>query len=222
MLKKIMLSLVMMGLLLVVPAMAQDHSKFDKFTFSAGAGVTAPLNPTAHYTGVSGNFVVGAGYKLSPKSSINGEFMWSGLPGDVFTVQPTLMPELKSNVYFLGANYRYQIDRIRGSAFGVYAIGGGGWYDRYMSLVKNASASAVGTPCLPIYTWWDYTCSGGVVVSDTIARKGNHAGGINAGFGITFSLGHSFKFFTEARYHYAFNSNVATTIMPVTLGIRFN
>lgn len=222
MVKKIVMSISALSVLWISPLHAQDYTKFEKFTFSVGGGVSTPLNPTAQFTGISGNFITSAGYRINKRNSINGEFMWSGLPGSVYTIQPIKMPTVASSVYFLGANYRYQIDRIGGSIFGVYAIVGGGWYYRYITLNQDYVVPP-NTVCQPIYTYWGYTCSpGGYVYTDTVARKGTSGGGVNAGFGFSIALGRSMKFFTEARYHYAFHENIPTTMVPVTLGLRFN
>jgi hypothetical protein len=206
----------------VFPLQAQnEHGTFSGLTFSMGAGVSAPLNPTAKYTGVSANFSASAGYKINKKSSLNGEFLWNGLPGSVLAISPTSMPVFKNRIYSLGANYRFQIDRVGGSVLGVYFIGGGGWYYRFTNIDKNYVIPA-NTPCQPIYDWWGYTCAGGIVATATVASKGVSAGGINVGGGFTVSFGHGFKFFTEARYHYAWTGTIPSTFIPVTMGLRFN
>ena len=64
---------------------------------------------------------------------------------------------------------------------------------------------------------------GGYVYSQTVAYKGASSGGLNAGVGFTIRLSDSgWKFYTEARYHYAFSTRIPTTFIPVTMGIRFN
>ncbi len=203
----------------LMPVHAQDYSRF---AFNMGGGLTTPLNPTGAYAGLSGNFTVGAGYNIDKKNAIIGEFMWSGLPSNMFVLQPVKAPTSSINLYSLTVNYRHQFDRINGSPFGVYFIGGGGWYQRYISLDKNYEVPAL-TPCQPYYDWWGYTCAGGYVYSQTVASKGVSAGGINGGVGFTIRFADSnFRFFTEARYHYAWSEKIPTTVLPVTFGIRYN
>jgi len=98
------------------------------FTFNTGAGISTPLNPTSQYAGTSGNFQAGAGIKINKRSSIIGEFLWTGLPPNNFVLHPISAPVGHINLYTLTANYRYGIDRIHGSRYGMYVIGGGGWY----------------------------------------------------------------------------------------------
>lgn len=215
---RILVSIALLGACCLIPLKGQS-----KLTFGIGGGVSAPLNPTGAYTGVSGNFNVGAGYKIDEKNSITGEFLWSGLPTDIFTLHPVEAPSGNINMYSLTVNYRRHIDRIKGSPFGVYGVVGGGWYYRYATIDKNfvVPPNAV---CSPVYYWWGYSCApGGYVSSETIANKGASAGGVNGGVGFTIRLADSnWKFFTEARYNYAFSNRVPSTFIPVTMGIRYN
>ena len=204
----------------LAPLRAENWSKLN---FNIGGGVTTPLNPTATLAGVSGNFDVGVGYNLNKKNSISAEFMWTGLPPNLFVIQPVRAPFGNVNLYSLTANYRYHHDHINNSAFGLYAIVGGGWYDRRASVDKNFLVPPQ-TVCQPIYFYWGYSCdTGGFVITETIAQKATNAGGVNGGVGFTIRFGDSgWKFYTESRYHYAWSPRLATTFIPVTFGIRFN
>ena len=203
-----------------VSALAADDSGF---TANIGGGVTTPLNPTAQYTGTSGNFVSAVGYRINKHSSVIGEFMYSGLPPSLFILHPVNAPFGSIHLYTMTANYRYEISSINRSRFGVYGTLGGGWYYRHASVDKSYVLPP-GTACQPIYTWWGYSCDpSGVVFTATVAYRGVSAGGVNAGVGFTIRLGDSsWRFYTESRYHYAFSSGIPSTLIPVTLGVRFN
>jgi hypothetical protein len=208
----------LLGAVFLVPVQGQNH----EFSFNLGGGITTPLNPTGAYAGVSGNFVAGAGYKINSKNAIIAELMWSGLPSNLFVVSPIRLPHSRINLYSLTVNYRRQADHINGSPFGLYVIGGGGWYYRYAVLEKDFIVPA-GTPCQPYWEWWGYGCYGPYVYSQDVASKGVGAGGFNAGAGFTIRFSDSnVVFYTEARYHYAFSERIRTTVLPVTFGIRYN
>ena len=204
----------------LIPVRAQE---LQMLTFAIGGGVSAPLNPTAKYVGVSGNFVTGAGVNINKNNSIEGDFMWSGLPPSFSVLHPINAPSGSINLYTLTGNYRYHLDSIGGSIFGAYLIGGGGWYYRYSSISKNYVVPPQ-TVCEPIYYWWGYGCdTSGYVYSATVAYKGTSAGGVNAGAGFTIKLGDKgWKFYTESRYTYAWSNRIPTTLMPVTFGLRYN
>ncbi|MEO8597486.1 MAG: outer membrane beta-barrel protein [Candidatus Solibacter sp.] len=207
-----------LGACCLMPLQAQD-----KLIVGFGGGVSTPLNPTGAYTGISGNFNLAAGYKIDEKNSITGEFLWNGLPTDIFSTHPADAPSGKISLYSLTANFRRQIERIKGSPFGVYGVVGGGWYYRYTQIDKNYTVPP-NTGCTPAYYWWGYPCTPeGYVYSETVATRGASAVGLNGGVGFTVRLADSgWRFFTEARYHYAFTNRVPTTFIPVTIGLRFN
>ena len=215
---KILVAIGLVGAGWMAPLEAQS-----RFVFNTGGGISTPLNPTGAYTGLSGNFKVGAGYALNSKNSIDGEFLWSGLPPDITNLHPVNSPSGNMNIYSLTVNWRHHIDSVGHSPFGVYTIMGGGWYYRYATIDKNYTVLP-GTACAPIYTWWGYACDpSGYVYSQTVASRGTSAGGMNAGVGFTMRISDSgWKFYTESRYHYAFSDRIATTFIPVTFGIRFN
>jgi hypothetical protein len=221
--KKILYLLAFLSIIWLAPLQAEE---IQKLTFDIGGGVSAPLNPIARYVGTSGNFVTGAGVNLNKNNSIEGDFMWSGLPPNLTNFHPLLLPRGSMNLFTLTANYRYHLDNIGGSMFGAYLIGGGGWYYRHFSINKNFIVPP-NTVCQPVWFWWGYGCdSSGFVASAEIASGGNSAGGVDAGAGFTVKIGNKgWKFYTEARYNYAWSRGIAripTTLIPVTLGIRYN
>jgi hypothetical protein len=207
-----------LGLGWMIPAHSQGVA------FNIGGGISAPLNPTAAYTGIGGNFDFGVGYALNKKNSITGEFLWSGMPPDNSTVHSANAPFGTISLYSLTANYNHHIDSIGGSPFGAYFIMGGGWYYRYAKINKDYVVPP-NTVCQPIYGWWGYGCDpSGYVYTQTLASRGVSAPGVNGGVGFTVRLSDTgFRFYMEARYHYAFTDRIAaTTLIPVTFGLRYN
>jgi hypothetical protein len=218
--KSVTIYITLLAAAAVLPVCADD---FSKGNFNIGGGVSTPLNPTANYAGVSGNFVAGGGYNLDKHNAIIGEFMWNGLPPSIRLFHPINGLTGSVNLYSITANYRFQVERIRKSHFGAYVIGGGGWYYRYASVDKNFVVPP-NTVCQPIYTWWGFACdSNGYVYSAQIAWKGQSAGGVNAGTGFTIKLSDTgWKFYVESRYHYAWHNRIPSTVVPVTFGLRYN
>ena len=61
------------------------------------------------------------------------------------------------------------------------------------------------------------------MATETIASRGVSAGGVNAGAGFTLRLTDGgWKFYVESKYHYAWSPHIPTTLVPVTIGFRFN
>lgn len=219
MLKTVSFSLGLAAAAWITPLQGQDYSKF---AFHVGGGITTPLNPTGQFVGISGHFATGAGYNINRHNTIFGEFLWSNLSpnGRIF---PTFRsPDVSANVYTLTANYRYRRDNLGGSIFGLYTIMGGGWYYRTIDIDRSFFVPP-GTVCAPIFAWWGFGCNAAGFATDRVFDRNSSAGGLNGGVGFTLKLSDSgWRFFTEARYNYAWTSRVATTFIPVTFGIRYN
>jgi hypothetical protein len=218
---------VVVGLLAscIIPAQvhAQDPNEPGSFNFSMGGGFSVPVNPTAKFAGVGGDFITGGGYNIDKHNSIVGQFMWAGLP-------PTLLPPSISaitqlagfsasvNLFSLTADYKYSGGL--GPAFGYYFIGGGGWYYRHASISKSTFIPT-GTVCQPIWGWYGFTCSNGFV--NTVGfGLGTSSFGANGGLGLTIRIKDSpWKLFIESRYNYAASRTVATHVVPVTIGFEY-
>jgi hypothetical protein len=198
-----------------------------------GGGFGVPASTTGKFAGLSGSFQLGAGPNLTKHNSVFGEFMWQGLPPSrsalsAIANSPNVNPlvvnspinnlSISNNLYALTANYMYHAE---GHRYGFYLVAGGGWYYRHLSL-KNYTVQP-GTVCEPVWDWYGYTCTNGLVsTSDTLASHGVSSGGGNAGGGFTINLAYNAKFYMEARYHYSpQGGRVATQVIPVTFGFRW-
>ena len=188
-----------------------------RLNFNVGGGIGVPLNPTANYAGVGGNFIAGIGENLDANNAIIGQFMWHGLPPSLSAQTQLDGGRASSSLYTLTVNYRH-VWNIN-NRLGYYFIGGGGWYYRHTSISQVGNAPIV---CSPVYEWWGYPCSGGYLVTLAEASAGTSAFGANAGIGLTLRLSDSnWKFYIESRYSYAGSGFVSTQVTPVTFGIMY-
>jgi hypothetical protein len=198
--------------LLTLPSWAQG------FNFNIGGGPGFPLGRTSDFARTSYNFVVGAGPNLVPHVKLDAEFMFQGLPIHDNIIHHLGFSDVKGRFYSLTSNL------IVGTSIGghknAYLIGGGGWYRRTVE-AKNTVLS-VGEVCEP-WWWWDAQCVHGITTSElTVGSRTSSAGGFNFGGGLTFQLGESSaSFYAEVRYHRAFTSNVETSVLPLTFGLRW-
>jgi hypothetical protein len=204
------------------PLCAQD-SELNKLNFNIGGGLSVPLNPTARYAGVNGNATTGIGANFNKNSSVEGDFLWIGLPPNYSLARPIFTPNVNVNLFALTGEYRFHIDNIGRSPFGFYLLAGGGWYLRYTSIGRRFGIPPL-TVCQPIYNWWGLACSAdGFVSSTNSGSRGSSAGGANGGVGFTVRFAHTgWKIFVESRYHYVWSTYVPTTFVPVTFGFRYN
>jgi hypothetical protein len=206
---------------------AQDETtaEHSKITTNLGGGVTAPVNPTARLVGPSGNAVIGIGYNLTRRNSLIGQFMWAGLPANrdafrpIWLVAGTRNISGSSNLFTITGNYRY---RREGKVFGVYFIGGGGMYHRQATLSRTIPVGE-GVVCSPAWQYWGFGCVNGIVSTDqTLISAGSTVFGGNGGVGFTIRINdEGYKFYVEARYHYAPTRNISTQLIPITLGFSW-
>jgi hypothetical protein len=208
---------------------AQDSYNFDrKGNVNIGGGAAIPVHPTSHYATPSGTLAIGAGFDFNKRHSIVAEFMWAGLSAERAMLPPLVNPlianvgdrhvDASGDLFSVTANYMVRKDWHR---FGMYGIGGGGWYYRYAKLSEHVVQP--GTPCSINLLYYGYTCSSGYIETDeTLLSTGSHVFGGNVGFGITMRVADSGeKFYLESRYHYAPHAAVATHVIPITFGFRW-
>jgi len=188
--------------------------------------LNVPVSSTAQVQGTGWGATGGVGYNINPRNAVIGEFLWNRMYPSGWVLQPLQATSSQlgsldgnSNLYALTGNYRYE---FQGRLFGIYLIGGGGWYYRKNWLSRGITAGP-GTVCTPAWLWWGFSCTSGMVTANqTRATTGTSAWGMNAGVGLTVRVGEGpYRLYTEARYHYAPTKDVTTQFIAVTVGIRY-
>jgi hypothetical protein len=212
-------------LIWLTPLYAQyEFGEGSKLNTNLGANWVMPVNPSAQFVNVGFGFVAGAGYNMSKRNSVIGEFMWNRIyptGGSLDPINSALGTNINAHTQLLvlSGNYRYE---LRGKTLGVYLIGGGGWYYRYSDLSREVTVGAV-TICRPSWLWWGFTCASGTVTEGQTLRSSNSSAfGGNGGVGFTVRVGEPpYRLYFESRYHYAPNKGVSTNLVVTTFGVRF-
>jgi opacity protein-like surface antigen len=198
-----------------VPAHAQDYDQgHNRLLISVGGGLGYPQGNLNSFVNSSGSFAAGAGYSFSRYVGVESEYFWQDLPVNDRFKQLLKTPNVRAQLYAWTFNPIVRVPL--GRKFGMYVIGGIGWYHR----LGEEITPAVGVICDPYWSWW-YGC---VIGSVDIATKsrGRSAFGENVGVGFTYRVGEShLKIYTEVRYHWASYNNVSTQVMPITFGVRW-
>ena len=214
---------------LCVRVFAQDDGEFgddSKLNTNLAFTLTAPLNPMSSFVNVGGGFVAGAGFNVNRRNAFVGEFMWNRLGAADSAIAPIQQAlgtrDISGNadIFAVTGNYRFE---LQGKTTGIYFIGGAGWYRRSASITTHV-ATGSSIQCNRTWEWWGYLCTSGTVISDqTLASSTSDALGMNGGIGITFKKADEprYRFYMEARYHYAPTKNVKTQLIPITIGMRF-
>jgi len=214
--KKGLISVLLILLFWCVRGLAQDAPHYN---FNIGGGPGFPQGDIGNFVNTGGNFVVGGGLNVGKRIGFDAEFMWHDLPPKSSVIALTGAPDGSARLYSVTGNVMAHTNETH--HLGAYGIGGIGWYHRSWEL--TAPTLSVGTVCLPSYFFWGVVCTNGLVSSNAVLRSGSaNAFGLNIGAGVTYRLGGSHaKFYTEARYHYAYFSHLNTAVLPLTFGLRW-
>jgi hypothetical protein len=208
---------------------AQDEGEYgddSKLNTNLAFMLTAPMNPMSKFVNVGGGFVGGAGYNISKRNAFVGEFMWNRLGASDSAIAPiqqalgTRDVSGHANFFAFTGNYRFE---LQGQRTGIYFIAGAGWYRRSANITTHV-ATGSSIQCNATWQWWGYLCTSGTVISDqTLASSTSDALGMNGGIGLTFKKADEprYRFYMEARYHYAPTKNIKTVLIPITVGVRF-
>jgi hypothetical protein len=223
---------VFLGIALIVAmrpaiAIAQDYDWEDsRLNTNIAFTLTAPMYPTKNFSDFGWGGVMGAGFNFNKHNAFVGEFMWNRLHVRDRVLVPLRLalqnPEVKghSDVYGFTANYKLE---FRGKTLGTYFIVGPGFYYRSTRISKTV-VSGSGIVCEPVWLWFGAECESGTVTSgQTISNFASGRLGGNAGIGFTVRIGEEarYRFYMEARYHYAGHERVHTELIPITFGVRF-
>lgn len=203
---------------------AQDEP-FHRLNSNAAFTISVPAGPTSRYMTTTWGLTYGVGYNFSPRHSVIGEVMWNRLYATSESLAPIREALQNSdingrgNLVALSANYRLQ---FAGKVSSPYLILGPGLYYRDATLSQHVVVGNSIT-CTPAWLWWGFSCEAGLVTShQSLANSSSIAPGANIGVGLSLRIPDStYKFYIEARYHYAANRGVPTHAIPITVGFRF-
>ncbi|MGD0468531.1 MAG: outer membrane beta-barrel protein [Terriglobales bacterium] len=216
---RILLSFVFCGLV----ASASAQSNFNRYTFNAGGGLGIGRDEVAAFVGNSPQFTVGGGMNFTRIFGADAEYMYYDLGLRPSVSQSQSLPDASGHMQSISLDGIVNVPRHLGR-FGAYGIFGVGFYDRSVSLA-HSELLVPPIACQPTWTrWWGINCiNGGVVPQQTISSFSKVAGGFNYGGGITYRLNHLHhsKLYIEWRYHRAYQSDVKTIVMPITIGLRW-
>jgi hypothetical protein len=195
--------------LAAIPAFSQAN-----FTGYVGAGPTVPLNPLASRTSNVGWNISAGGGISNDHVGLMLDFMYNDIGINGTTLAQVGAPQ--GNVHTWGFTLDPVIHLTREGPADVYLTAGGGIYRR------NVEFSQPGVAEVGFFSPWFGYYPGLVGVNQVLASYTTYKGGVDAGAGVAFRLGSSrAKIFAEARYHYIFTAPTATTMIPVTVGLRW-
>ena len=185
----------------------------ERGTFYIGGGPTFPQARLNEYLDKGFNISIGGGVKATRMVEFLGEFDFFGQGIESTVLRSLSVPQGSSRVYSVTGNVKLNL--IPGPV-NLYVIGGGGWYRRTVEFTE---------PTTQVITVFDpffgYFANALVPANQVLGSITRDAGGFNAGAGFSFPVGRSAKIYAESRWHRAYHNPTNTTLVPVTVGLRF-
>jgi opacity protein-like surface antigen len=198
------------SLFAVLPSL---HAQTSKLAINGGGGVTLPVGDTGARLNTGWNITLGGGYNFVPRLGVMGEFTYNRFDINQATLNALSQPDGNLRLWAFTADPIVRLNP--GGRLDFYVIGGGGIYHRVVEFTRPTVTTV--TVFDPFFGFYNVFVPANEVLSSFATTKG----GLNIGGGIAFRLGSSrVKVYTEARYHHMF-TRTATTILPVTFGLRW-
>lgn len=194
---------------------AYGQTEVPRFSGSVGGGFTTPAYTAGEHLNTGWNALAGAGINISRFLGVEGQFQFNGLDINSTTLNNAGFPGGDMHLWSLTLDP--VIHFAPSNRFNPYIIGGGGLYHRTIEFTAPTIATVAGfDPFLGIFFPID------VPANQVLQSMSVYKGGVNIGMGFSIPLGSSkMKLFAEARYHHMYTRPDPTTIIPVTLGIRW-
>lgn len=192
-------------------AQEEDHH----FSASVGAGFTGIAGSDAGKLDHGGNIQVGAGYFFNRYFGVTGNFMFNWLGITRSELNLLNQPDGNARVYTFTADptVRFRL----GSRANVYFLAGGGYFRRTVQFTQpTLAATTVFDP------WWGYFGPALISVNQVLGSVSSNSGAVDVGGGLNIRPAKSGPYlYVESRYIHGFTSNSDTSVVPLTVGIRW-
>jgi opacity protein-like surface antigen len=211
--KKRILYPMLMGLTVVGAAYPQ--SEVPRFSGSIGGGFTTPVYGTGRRFDQGWNAEGGVGVNMSRFLGVEAQFNFNDLGVNSSTLNTLNFPDGTMRMWSLTLDP--VIHFAPANKFNPYIIGGGGLYHRTIEFTAPTVATVTGfDPFFGIFFPVN------VPANQVLQSNSVYKGGVNGGMGFSIPLGSSkVKLFAEARYHHMYTRPHATTMIPVSFGLRW-
>jgi len=184
-------------------------------TFHLAGGLTTITGFDSGRLDQGGNLQVGGGHFFNRYFGIEGNFMWNQLGITRSELNNLGQPDGNARVYTFTVDPTVRLPLARG--FSAYAFAGGGFLRR---TVEFTQPTVAGTFIFD--PWWGYVGPALVPANLVLGSVSSNSGAFDGGGGINIpTVGKGPHVFIEARYVRGFTSNSKTTIVPISVGIRF-
>lgn len=205
------------GLVLCFLATFPADAQFARLTGFAGAGVSVPVQDIGSRLDTGWNIAAGIGPRFGSRYGVLLDFLFNDSPVNRATLNSVPAPDGTTRVFAFTIDPVLHLKATGESRMDFYLTGGGGVYHRTVEFTQ---------PVLVTVTLFDpffgVLFPANVAANQVISSRSNVKGGLDLGGGVSWKLGQSsVHIFAEARYHHMYTRPTATTLLPVTFGLRW-
>jgi len=201
-------------LFLAFACLCAAQSEEPPVAFHVGGGLTAITGSDSGRLDKGGNLQAGAGHFFNRYFGIEGSFMWNQLGITGSELNRLGQPDGNARVYTVTVDPTFRFPLGRG--FSAYVFVGGGYLRR---TVEFTQPTLVGT--FVFDPWWGYVGPALVPANQILGSVSSNSGAVNGGGDLNIPIARRAHLFIEPRYVRGFTSNSKTTIVPITVGLRF-
>jgi opacity protein-like surface antigen len=201
--------------LFLLPCVFASGQVLERINANVGAGVSFPVGDSSDRVNTGYNITAGAGINLSKHFGLEIDYLFSSFGLSDRSLALSGAPDGYAHTWGFSANPIYYIAPDK--KLSAYILAGYGVFTRTVNLTRPGVVP--GVICDP----WTFFCYNAPVYADIIYRcNSTTKGGWDVGGGITYRLGEGrTKVFTEIRYYDVLTSNVRSTFLPLTFGLRW-
>lgn len=195
--------------------LAAGQSDFHHLSVNVGGGFTTTTQGISNRLDNGGNFQAGVGLNLTRQLGVEGTFMFNDVGITRSALNSAGEPDGSARSYTITIDPKIRV--WSGERASAYILGGGGWMRRTVEFTAPTFAQT-----LIFDPWFGYVGPGLVPANQVLGTYTQNAGVWDVGAGMNFPMPRtSLKLYLEARYLDGLTTGQHTTLVPITLGIRW-
>lgn len=186
-------------------------------TFYFGGGPSFPQNRLGDFLKTGYNLQAGGGIRTGRVIEFLGQFDYHDMSIKDEALTRLQVPGGSSRVYSVTGNIKLNlVPQSPETPLNFYGVGGGGWYRRTVEFTRPT------TEFINVYDpFFGFVGTAAVPADQVIGSISRNAGGFSLGGGLEFRIGAGTRLYAEARWHRAYTTPTNTTMVPITVGLRF-
>lgn len=200
---------------LMCAGISSAQTDFHHLTINLGGGYTQAAPGISTDLDHGGNLQAGVGVNFTRHFGVQGTFMFNDLGVTRTALNRLGEPDGSARVYSLTVDPKLTLFRTENTS--LYVLAGGGWMRRTVEFTQPTLV-----PTIVFDPWFGYFGPALVPANVVLGSFTQDTGTWDIGTGLNFRLPHvPAKLYVEGRFLDGLTSGRHTTIVPITVGLRW-